>query len=290
MPVVMARLISASVQLADALGLARGDVARDRHAPRPREVAATFGQRILEIDVALVHRRMAFHAMADSGEVEAALERVGHRCRIGRLLGTGENLARRRHLINGIRDLVADRLERAQIGDDRVHVGVGDDVVEAGRHHRRDGNAARPHAGAQQLLDVGVAPRADAGFLVGRDVRRGDVERRLVKAQAAGKILARDHVRRTFGRMAIAAGHDGVDEIRAALDRRIGASPADECQRGKGECCKPQHDAPSRFLIPAPGLLLWQRAPAANQTCVVRANVSSCGHGAQQKGQRRCPQ
>src|SRR5580692_4206784 len=38
-----------------------------------------------------------------------------------------------------------------------------------------------------------------------------------------------------------------------------------------------------RFLIPAPGLLLRQRAPAANQTCVVRANVSSCGYGTQTK-------
>src|SRR5580704_3815633 len=59
--------------------------------------------------------------------------------------------------------------------------------------------------------------------------------------------------------MAIAAGHDGVDEIPAALDRRVGASPADECQRGKSECCKPQHDAPSpipdsraRIIIIAP--------------------------------------
>src|SRR5579862_1672918 len=45
-----------------------------------------------------------------------------------------------------------------------------------------------------------------------------------------------------------------------------------------------------QFLIPAPGLLLRQCAPAANQTCVVRANVSSCEFGTQQKGQRRCPQ
>src|ERR1700722_19868892 len=36
-----------------------------------------------------------------------------------------------------------------------------------------------------------------------------------------------------------------------------------------------------RFLIPAPGLLL-DRAPAANQTCVVCADVSSCGYGGQQ--------
>ena len=200
------------------------------------------------------------------------------------VLGAGKDLARSRHFVDGIGDFVADRLERAQIGDDRVHVGVGDDVVESGRHHRGDGNAVRPHPGAQQLLDVVVAPPSDAGLLVGCDVRRSDVERRLVEAQAAGKILARNHVRRTFGRMAIAAGHDGVDEIRAALDRRVGASAADECQRSKRERYKPYHD-PS----PIPARTLLQRAVAANQTCVVRANVSSCGYGTQQKGQRRLP-
>jgi hypothetical protein len=47
----------------------------------------------------------------------------------------------------------------------------------------------------------------------------------------------------------------------------------------------------SRIMMPSPipARTLLQRAPAANQTCVVRANVSSCGYGAQQKGQRRCP-
>jgi hypothetical protein len=34
---------------------------------------------------------------------------------------------------------------------------------------------------------------------------------------------------------------------------------------------------------PIPARTLLQRAPAANQTCVVRANVSSCGYGPQQK-------
>src|SRR5580698_3392057 len=48
----------------------------------------------------------------------------------------------------------------------------------------------------------------------------------------------------------------------------------------------------SRIMIPSPipARTLLQRAPAANQTCVVRANVSSCGYGTQQKGQPRCPQ
>src|SRR5665811_132011 len=57
----------------DALGLALGDVARHRHAPRSLELEVAGAEPGLELADALLHRRMAFHAVGDGGEVEAVL-------------------------------------------------------------------------------------------------------------------------------------------------------------------------------------------------------------------------
>src|SRR3981081_1903437 len=61
--------------IAEALLLARRDVARDRYAPRTLELAPTLADGILEIDArsGRPERRVAFHAMADGREIEPAL-------------------------------------------------------------------------------------------------------------------------------------------------------------------------------------------------------------------------
>ena len=159
--------------------------------------------------------------MADGGEIEAALELVVEiGLRVG-LLGAREHMMRQRDLVDRVRHLVLDRRKAAQIGDDRVQVAGREDRVERRRHDLGNLVAVRMLAGHQQRLDLVVGPIADAGFLVRRDVGRGDVERRLVEAQAAGIILAGGRRRRPLRRMAIGAGHDGVHQIAAALDRGL---------------------------------------------------------------------
>src|SRR5262249_10497162 len=64
--------------VADALGLARRDVARHRHAPRPLELKSALAEIADEILALLPERRVAFHAMRDGGEIEAALDLVEH--------------------------------------------------------------------------------------------------------------------------------------------------------------------------------------------------------------------
>ena len=188
------------------------------------------------------HRRVALEAVADGGEVEAVLHRVLQHRRGVLFLGTWRRLRLGREAVDRIRHFVLDRLQRAQVGDDGVHVAVGDDLVESDRHHCRDRDAVRPHAGAQQVLDLRVGPGTDAGLLVLGDVRRRHLERRLVPRQAAGEVLAGNVALRPFRRMAIAAGHDGVDEIVAALDQiglRIGgASRRHGKRRGQHERAK----------------------------------------------------
>src|SRR5450759_4729202 len=58
---------------ADALALARRDVARHRIAPGPGEFEAADAELVGEFAPARPHRRMALHAVADGGEVEALL-------------------------------------------------------------------------------------------------------------------------------------------------------------------------------------------------------------------------
>ena len=114
-------------------------------------------------------------------------------------------------------------------------------------------HAVRPHAGAQHLLDVGVAPGADAGLLVRRDVGRGHLERRLVpEFEAAGKRLVHDVAGRAFRRVAVAAGQDAVDQIVAALDQRrlrVGSAnrAAPQAQR-QNRYERTDHDGPPPHL------------------------------------------
>src|SRR5262249_10637624 len=164
---------------ADALGLAGGDVARHRDAPRAGKFK-TSGAQTTPLPRALIHGRMAFHAMRDCDEIKAFLHHVAHHA-FGELrLTAGNHNLKLGHLVDRVRDFVAHWLQGAQIGDDRVEIAIGHHVIEACRHDHRHMYIVRPDTGAHKRLELCVAPRADAGLLVGRYVRTGDLEWRLV--------------------------------------------------------------------------------------------------------------
>jgi hypothetical protein len=98
----------------------------------------------------------------------------------------------------------------------------------------------RPHSGHQRVLDLGIAPASNSGFGIGRDVRGGrDKGRRRQRQAATRQGPVADRL--AFGvarRVAIAAGHDGVDEIVAALDRRLRHRLRGRLRPGRFECRK----------------------------------------------------
>ena len=173
--------------VADAGGLARGDVARLHHAPRPGEFGAALAQRAGEIPrpAAGLERRVALHAVADGGEIEAALQLV---VEIGRrigLLGAGKRMVRQRDLVDRVGHLVLDRLEwcadRRRWRRDRRASGSGRTPSASPRRPARR-SVFLPVSSIVLICVVG--PGADAGVLVLRDVRRGHLERRLVPVKA----------------------------------------------------------------------------------------------------------
>ena len=85
-----------------------------------------------------------------------------------------------RHFIDRIGHGVGDRFDRMQIGDHRIEVAVGHDLVKAARHHHRHRNAIALDALAHDLLELGIGVVADPGFLVRGNVRRCHFERRLI--------------------------------------------------------------------------------------------------------------
>ncbi len=134
-------------------------------------------------------------------------------------------------LVDRRRRLLLHRLDGAQIGNDGVEIARREDFIEIRRHDRGEPHAVRPLALLQRLLDVGIAPVADAGLLVLRDVRGGHLERRLVELEPARQIALEDRrAALALRRVAVLAGEDGVDEILAALDRRLGKRTACRCE------------------------------------------------------------
>src|SRR5215467_13371885 len=141
--------------------------------------------------------------MRDRDEVKAFLDLVTHRAfgELG-LTSRNDNL-KLRHLVDRVRDFVAYWLQGAQIGDDRIEIPIGHDMIEAGRHDHRHVHVVRPDTGTHERLELRVRPRADTGFLVRRNVRRGHLERWLVPGQPTGEIPAGDHRRWTLWRMTV---------------------------------------------------------------------------------------
>jgi hypothetical protein len=82
--------------------------------------------------------------MADGDEIETALDLVVEIGVRHRLLGAREHLVRDLHLVDRRRNLVADRLDRAQVGDDAIEIARRENLVEAGRHYLGEVNAVGP--------------------------------------------------------------------------------------------------------------------------------------------------
>src|SRR5262249_56045447 len=100
---------------------------------------------------------------------------------------------RQRPVVTRLADLVAHGLEGLQISRDRRRIAVGQLAVNRDRHRRPDQGPVGPLAVAQCRDDLRLAPCADAGLLVGRDVRADDMaEPGLVELEAAAELSSND--------------------------------------------------------------------------------------------------
>src|SRR5262249_29109148 len=200
----------------DALGLARRDIARSGNSPRTAEFKAA-GAKAAPLALALLQRRMALHAMRNGDQIEALFDLVAHHAFRERFLAARNYILNLRHFVDRIFNLVADGLERAQIGNDGIEVAIGHDVIEARRHNHCHMHAVWPYAGAHDRFDVRVGPGPDAGVLVRSDVWCGHFEWRFIPGQTTRKILAGDCRGRTLRRVTVAAGQNAIDQVIAAL-------------------------------------------------------------------------
>ena len=159
--------------------------------------------------------------MRDGDEIEAPLELVA---KIGfghGLLGPGKDLVGHRLLVDRAGHRIAHRRQGAQIRDDAVEIARSENPVETARHDRCEVVPRGARALLQRGLDLGIAPIADAGLAIRRNVGGRDIERGLVETQSSGE---RPIELRPIGphrRMAVVTGHDGVDEIASTLERRL---------------------------------------------------------------------
>ena len=169
-------------------------------------------------------RRVAFHAMADGDEIEAALDRVGEVRLAHGLVGAGWRGAGDGRLVDRGLNRVGDRRNRTHIGDHGVDIARREHLVISGRHDRGERHAVRSHALLQRALELRGSPPADAGFPVWGYIRAPDREGRLVEdlrpaRQAPGIV---EHAARPARRVAIAAGENAIDQIVTALHRGLG--------------------------------------------------------------------
>jgi hypothetical protein len=150
------------------------------------------------------------------------------------LSAPGDQVVRQRGLVVRRLHFVAHRRDGLHVGHHRVEVAKRHDLVERVRH-LRDRHTVWPHALGHHFPDVGIAPGADAGFAIRRNVGALHGELRFVEhLRAAGEAPAHVEAARPARRMAAIAAHDRVDEIGAALDRRLR-------ERGRGQACRSQH-------------------------------------------------
>jgi len=84
------------------------------------------------------------------------------------------------------------------------------------------------------MNDLRIRPCAEPGFPIHGEIAGVGGEGLELEGHAAGKFHAREIAVRPLGRVAIAAGHDAVHEIGAAVDQRVGPG-------GQGQRCNTQN-------------------------------------------------
>src|SRR6266581_1166380 len=97
---------------ADALFLARGDIARNRDAPRPGKFEAASAEPGRELAPARTHGCVALHAVRDGDKVEALLQFVAQHGACEQLVAAGWDRMSLRYLVDRIWHRVIDRLDR----------------------------------------------------------------------------------------------------------------------------------------------------------------------------------
>ena len=168
--------------------------------------------------------------------------------------GIGRCLRLRRPAIFRHRHFTANRRHRSQIGDQRVEVARGEHGVELVGHDRRGLHAIRLDAGDEKLFQLGIAPAADTGFLVWRDVGADDLVISLVEyLRSAGQRTRKIETIGPARGVTAVAVHHAVDEIGAALDQRLTDEPA---------IPRAASANPSTILIEAPSPLAPQKSGA----------------------------
>src|SRR5262249_54904335 len=149
---------------ADTLDRMRGDVGGNHLAERAGKFGPALAVPVLVVLRTVGAARMTFHAVSNGGKIEAALYLIVE-LRLGEgLLGARNIDIRHRRLVDRRLHRVAHRFNRAHVGDHTIQVARREDFVEDERHLRSNRYAARPHALAEQPLEVGVAPGPDTGL------------------------------------------------------------------------------------------------------------------------------
>src|SRR6266849_5566883 len=235
---------------ADAGPRVRGDVGGHRRSPWAFERVTALAEGIPVVRNAVRSSAVAFHAMGDRGAIEAPPGRIAERLFGERFFSAGNGLDVHRRLVDRRLHDVAHWRERAQVRDQRIEVTRRQYLVEREGHLRREPPAVRPDAVREGALDVTVAPRADPRLAIGRDIGTLDgVRRRVPGSRPAGEALLHDESARSPRRMAPVTGHDGIDEIAAALDWCLGGRDTDRHEaRGHAQDHEPgQHPTVPHF-------------------------------------------
>ena len=129
---------------------------------------------------------------------------------------------------------------------DSVKVARRQNLVESEWHLRGNGHPTRPYPVDERALEVGLAPGAETGVAIRRDVRAlHRVGGRIPGLRSAGKSALHHEGRPLSRRVAAVAGHHRVDEIAAALQRRLrtrgGKRNGERTGRDERKACHAPH-------------------------------------------------
>src|SRR6267142_1959263 len=163
---------------ANALLPVRRDVAGVRFPERAAKRLTALAEAIREIQTVVYLGRVALHAMGDRDEIEAVLDWIAQVSFGHSLAGAGRDFDMKGRLVDRRLDLVRNRGHRTQIGDNRVEIASGEDLVETIGHDRRERDPGRPNSLDERLFDVVCTPLADTAVWCGSDIRALDGEGR----------------------------------------------------------------------------------------------------------------